>query len=184
MSAGEAVGEPWLVVIDGQRIFADPDSAWGSPMWPDALGVIASLLPQFAGRTILTRWVPPAASERVGSWQAYMQAWPFADRPASDPLFDLVDELAALDAIVVDAPTFGKWDALAPIVGVAADLVVTGVSTDCCVISTVLPAADAGATLTVVTDACAGSTLRNHDAALAVLGLYPPQVTLTTRSAL
>ena len=107
-----------------------------------------------------------------------MQAWPFADRPADDPYFDLVDGLDAAGARVVDAPTFGKWDVLAPIVGEAAELVVTGVSTDCCVVSTVLPAAGAGATLTVVADACAGSTPENHAAALQVMGLYPPQVTL------
>ncbi|MDO5629775.1 MAG: isochorismatase family protein [Mobilicoccus sp.] len=171
-------GDAWLVVIDPQRIFADPDSDWSSPMWPDALHRIRALLPHYAGRTILTRWVPPAASERVGSWAAYMAAWPFADRPADDSAFDLVDELADVDANVVDAPTFGKWDVLAPIVGEAATLVVTGVATDCCVISTVLPAADAGATLTVVADACAGSTPENHAAALTVLGLYPPQVQL------
>jgi len=58
--------------------------------------------------------------------------------------------------------------------------VVTGVSTDCCVISTALPAADAGATLTVVSDACAGSTPENHRAALDVMALYPPQITLRT----
>lgn len=40
---------PWLVVIDPQRIFADSASDWGSPMWPDALGVIALLLPRFEG---------------------------------------------------------------------------------------------------------------------------------------
>ena len=49
--AGEGAGGPWLVVIDGQRIFADPASDWGSPMWPDALRVIRSLLPRFTGRT-------------------------------------------------------------------------------------------------------------------------------------
>lgn len=173
---------PWLVVIDPQRIFADPDSDWGSPLWPDALGAIRSLLPHFRGRTIVTRWVPPPSGARVGSWAAYMQAWPFADRPADDPSFALVDELADLDATIVDAPTFGKWEALAPLVGEAAELVVTGVATDCCVISTVLPAADAGATLTVVTDACAGSTPGNQAAALTVMGLYPPQVRLATAS--
>ena len=174
------MSDPWLVVIDPQRIFADPDSDWGSPMWADALGHINALLPQYRGRTIVTRWVPPSGSGRVGSWDAYMKAWPFADRPAEDPYFDLVDGLD-LDGseVVVDAPTFGKWDVLAPLVGEAPTLVVTGVSTDCCVISTVLPAADAGATLTVVSDACAGSTPDNHAAALTVMGLYPPQVTLT-----
>jgi hypothetical protein len=46
------------------------------------------------------------------------------------------------------------------------------------VISTVLPAADAGARITLAADACAGSTAENHAAALHVMGLYPPQVTL------
>ena len=27
--------DAWLVVIDPQRIFASPDSEWGSPMFPD-----------------------------------------------------------------------------------------------------------------------------------------------------
>lgn len=174
------MSDPWLVVIDPQRIFADPDSDWGSPMWPESVGVIRELIDQYPGRTIITRWVPPSADARVGSWGAYMEAWPFADRPAEDPYFDLVDELADVDAVVVDAPTFGKWDVLAPIVGEAPELIVTGVSTDCCVISTVLPAADAGATITLVTDGCAGSTPENHAAAVQVMGLYPPQVTLTT----
>jgi nicotinamidase-related amidase len=48
------------------------------------------------------------------------------------------------------------------------------------VISTALAAADAGATLTVVTDACAGSTPENHQAAMDVMALYPPQITLAT----
>ena len=56
---------PWLVVIDPQRIFADPDSDWGSPMWADAVAHINDLLPRFAGRTIITRWVPPAPDARV-----------------------------------------------------------------------------------------------------------------------
>lgn len=170
--------QPWLVVIDAQRIFADPTSDWGSPMWPDALGAIRSLLAHFRGRTILTRWEPPL--RRPGSWDAYMRAWPFADRPPSDPSFDLVDELAGVEAEVVAAPTFGKWDAIARVTGPTPELVVAGVSTDCCVISTCLPAADAGATITVVSDACAGSTPANHAAALTVLGLYPPQIRVVT----
>jgi nicotinamidase-related amidase len=158
--------QPWLVVIDGQRIFADPDSDWGSAMWPDALSAVQPLLPAYPGRTILTRWVPPTGGERVGSWDAYMEMWPFADRPADDPYFDLVPELKGVDAIVVDAPTFGKWDAIRGITGDAPHLVIVGVSTDCCVISTVLPAADAGATVTVVAAGCAGS--------------YTPQVTVAS----
>lgn len=55
----------------------------------------------------------------------------------------------------------------------------TGVSTDCCVVSTALAAADAGARVTIAADACAGSTAENHAAALTVMGLYPPQLTVS-----
>ena len=65
-------------------------------------------------------------------------------------------------------------------VGEQPSLVVAGVATDCCVISTVLAAADAGASVTVVTDACAGSTDDNHHKALDVMSLYAPLVTLAT----
>ncbi len=175
---------PWLVVIDPQWIFADPASDWGSPMWPRAAAQIVRLLPRYRGRTIITRWTPPRPQARVGSWDAYMRAWPFADRPATDTCFDLVAEFAGVEAEVVAAATFGKWDVLAPVVGTAPELVIAGVSTDCCVISTALPAADAGASIALVTDGCAGSTPDNHAAAMQVMGLYPPQIELTTTAQL
>ena len=59
-------------------------------------------------------------------------------------------------------------------------LTVAGVATDCCVISTALPAADAGVQVRVVSDACAGSTDDDHERALRVMSLYAPLVTLTT----
>ncbi len=171
--------DAWLVVIDPQRIFADPDSPWGSPMFPEIVEPVRRLAEQSAERTITTRWVAPATPK--GSWADYFEAWPFAAVAADDPLFDLVDDLADLPGPVVTEPTFGKWGAaLTAITGPNPRLVLTGVSTDCCVISTALAAADAGARLTVVTDACAGSTPENHRAALDVMGLYPPQITLAT----
>lgn len=176
---GTPASAAWLVVIDPQRIFAAPDSAWGSPMWPDAVANVRRLAPAFVGRVIVTRWTAPT-EPRTGSWRAYMEAWPFADHPADHPLFDVVDGVAGLATHTLTATTFGKWDQLVTVTGPAPDLVLTGVSTDCCVISTALPAADAGATLTVVADACAGSTPENHRAALDVMTLYPPQITVRT----
>lgn len=179
------MSEPWLVIIDPQRIFAQEGSAWASLMWPDAVANITRLAPRFAGRTVITRWVPPPSGKRPGSWAAYMAAWPFADRPPSDPMFDLVAEVRGIDAHVIDEPTFGKWgEQLSGLVGPNATFVLTGVSTDCCVISTALPAADAGATITLVSDACAGSSPENQAAAIQVMSLYPPQITVTTTDAL
>ncbi len=174
-----SASDDWLLVIDPQRIFASPESQWGSPMFPAIVDPVRRLAETFGGRVIVTRWVAPDPA--LGSWAAYLKAWPFADVASDDRLFDVVDELADLEARILSAPTFGKWGAdLMAITGPTPRLVVTGVATDCCVISTALAAADAGATLTVVSDACAGSTPQNHQKALDVMALYPPQITVAT----
>lgn len=171
--------EPWLVVIDPQAIFASPDSAWGSPFFDDAMPHIRTLAEAFGERVLVTRWMPTA--DRSTSWGAYFAAWPFADQPPSDPLFDLVPGAVDLSPHpTLDLPTFGKWGAeIERTVGRGAHVVLAGVSTDCCVISTALAAADAGAHVTVAADACAGSTAENHAAAIQVMGLYPPQITIS-----
>lgn len=181
MSDLPTLDDAWLVVIDPQRIFADPASEWGSPMFEAALGPIKGLRSGFgAGRTLVTRWVP--GTSREGSWGPYFERWPFADRPDTDPLFDLVSPAHGWsERGTVDVTTFGKWGpALSGITGPTPTLVLAGVSTDCCVISTALPAADAGATVVVAADACAGSSEDDHAAALQVMGLYAPQVVVAT----
>ncbi|WP_241681405.1 cysteine hydrolase family protein [Pseudactinotalea terrae] len=169
---------PWLVVIDHQRVFADPASAWGSPMFAATVPVVAELAREHGDRVITTRWVPAAGPERIGSWVDYFQAWPFADKPADDPLFDLVPSARALAAPhVLTRPTFGKWGVeLEAITGPGPRITLVGVSTDCCVISTALAAADGGASVRVVASGCAGSTLEAHENALAVMRLYAPQI--------
>ena len=172
---------PWLLIVDAQRIFAAPDSDWASPFWAQAWLRIQELAAHVGPeRTLLSRWLPTA--DRSTAWGEYFAAWPFADVPASDPLYQLVGGAGALTAHpTVDEPTFGKWGPqLAGIVGPAPQLLVAGVSTDCCVLTTVLAAADAGAHVTVVTDACAASTAENGAAALHTMGLFPPQVELST----
>ena len=170
----------WLVVIDPQNIFASPESPWGSPFFADAMRNIRLLAAAHADRVLVTRWMPTA--DRSTSWGDYFEAWPFADQPVSDPLFELVPSAEGLSPHpTLDLPTFGKWGArLETIVGRGTPVVLAGVSTDCCVLSTALAGADAGGRLTIATDACAGSTAENHAAALHVLGLYPPQITLAT----
>ena len=108
--------DAWLVVIDPQRIFASPDSQWGSPMFPDIVDPVRRLAAAAGERTVVTRWVPDRDAQ--GSWAAYLEAWPFADVPDDDPLLDLVPEVAGLTDTVVSLPTFGKWGPeLRPITG-------------------------------------------------------------------
>lgn len=81
----------------------------------------------------------------------------------------------------MDAPTFGKWGPeLAARLGTDGRLVLAGVSTDCCVLSTALAAADAGVEVLVVADACAGAGDESHAKALYVLDLYRPLVRVVT----
>ena len=62
----------------------------------------------------------------------------------------------------------------------AAGIVLAGVSTDCCVLSTALAAADAGVPVRVAADACAGASDVDHQRALDALALYAPLVTITS----
>ena len=55
-----------------------------------------------------------------------------------------------------------------------------GVSTDCCVISTALAAADAGVHVRLATDACAGASVVDHQRALDAMALYAPLIELTS----
>ncbi len=171
-------GEPWLVVIDLQHAFADEGSPWQVPGFAGVLPRIGELVAAHPGRTVLTRFVPPARPR--GSWTDYYRAWPFALDPARNHQWDLVPGLPVgpgSGAPVVSRPTMGKWgeDLLAATGGVT-DLVLCGVSTDCCVLSTALAAADAGAWVRVDSAACAGSSTQAHAQALAAMALYAPQV--------
>lgn len=174
----EVVDGGWLVVVDPQAVFADPAaSPWGSPLWVETVPNIVALAEAYSPeRTVVTRFV--ADSSLGGSWGPYYEQWPFALVDDGDPLYAVVPDLAHAAVHVVTAGTFGKWPVLRDVVGDDAHLTVTGVSTDCCVLSTVLPAADAGATVRVVGVGCAGSSAENHERALGAMALYAPQVTI------
>ena len=186
MAAGsghDPVVEPldgeWLVIIDPQAIFTSPAiSAWGSPMWASTVPHVLELATAYGPeRTIITRYV--ADPGLGGSWEPYLREWPFALVPDSDPLYAVIPELSGLAERVVTEPTFGKWGpALVKITGRAPRLAVAGVSTDCCVIATALPAGDAGAWVRVVERACAGSTRQNHKRAIGAMALFSPQIVI------
>lgn len=174
-----APADGWLVVVDPQVVFADPGaSPWGSPMFAGALPRMRELADEFGPeRTVVTRFV--ADPSLGGSWGPYYAEWPFALVPDADPLYAVVPELAGVAGHVVTAGTFGKWPVLRDLVGSDAHVTVAGVATDCCVVSTVLPMADAGVTVVVDAAACAGSTPENHAQALAAMALFAPQVTVS-----
>lgn len=165
-----------LAVIDLQNVFADPASEWFTPRFAEVVPRIARLVTAFGDDVVFTRFIAPAKPE--GAWKQYYEQWPFALQPPESPLYQVVD--AFHPQSTVDATTFGKWTPrMATRVG-GARLVLAGVSTDCCVLSTALAAADAGVSVTVVSDACAGVDDESHAKALDIMRLYGPLVKVAT----
>jgi nicotinamidase-related amidase len=170
---------PWLAVIDMQNVFADPQSGWFTPRLAEIIGPVTKLAAALAPRVVFTRFVAPAAP--AGAWQRYYEQWPFALQPPDAPIYQLISDLPAGPGPTLDATTFSKWGPeLSAQVGDGGRLVLAGVSTDCCVLSTAVAAADAGVAVQVVADACAGVTDASHEQALAVLRLYGPLIEVTT----
>lgn len=180
MTAEAAAADPaWLVVVDMQRVFGDADSPWAMPAFADVVPAVNALVERFEGRTVFTRFVPPETP--AGSWQDYYARWPFALTPAAAPFWELVPEVPTRGAAVIGAPTMSKWvPALRDALGGSRDLVVCGVATDCCVLSTTLAAIDDGARVRVVADACAALSPESQKRSLAALALYGPQVRVVT----
>jgi nicotinamidase-related amidase len=164
-----------LAVIDMQNVFADPASPWFTPGFADVVEPVGKLVAAFRDVTF-TRFVAPA--KPVGAWRLYYERWPFALQPPHAQIYQLVD---GFHGSTVDEITFGKWGpALAGRVAGAEVLVLAGVATDCCVLSTALAAADAGVLTWIVADACAGMTDEAHERALEIARGYRPQIEVKT----
>jgi nicotinamidase-related amidase len=192
---GDGQGRPLLAVIDMQRVFGEPDSDWFAPRFAEILGPVRQLTEAFAPRVIFTRFIAP--QKPAGAWRQYYEQWPFALQPPGARIYELVDEFADQPGPTLDATTFSKWgpelasllggghsaggnsaggDSAGGDSGSPGELVLAGVSTDCCVLSTAVAAADAGVAVRVVANACAGATDESHEQALEILRLYAPLI--------
>jgi nicotinamidase-related amidase len=171
---------PWLVIVDMQTIFSQYPKWWGCPKFNDIIEPIRKLAAKYGDHTLITRFV--AGTDHEGSWVSYYKEFPFADVPDSDPIYDVVDQLKDLirNDNVVTMTTFNKWGdehkGVRAKTGKYPHLVLTGVATDCCVLSSAMAAAEAGAFVTVVLDACAGSSDDNQLAAKNILTGYAPLI--------
>ena len=160
-----------------QNVFADPDSEWFTPRFDEVVAPIDRLAAAF--ESTFTRFVAPFRPD--GAWRDYYERWPFALSPPDSQLYALVPHLASHAGQTLDASTFGKWGAgLSGRIDGADTLVIAGVSTECCVLSTVVAAADAGVRVVVAADACAGASDAVHAQALGVLEFYAPLVEVRT----
>jgi nicotinamidase-related amidase len=171
----------WLAVIDMQRVFADPSSAWFTPRFGEIVTPIGRLVDALRPRVTFTRFVAPEVPTRA--WRDYYRDWPFALVPSDNEIYQLVDELRHEGGSTVDSTTFGKWTPELAERAAGHTLVLAGVATDCCVLSTALAAADTGVRVRVVADACAGVDDAAHDRALEVIRGYRPLIEVVTMDA-
>ena len=175
--------DEWLVVIDRQNVFAQSEwSAWACPdgAYHTTDENYAKLAEAYGDRVVYTRYVAP--DEPQDAWVEYFKDWPQFLVPPDDPIYDLTEDTARLAEghPVITKDTFGKWgDELAAAIQGARKIAVCGVATDCCVLTTVLAAADSGIAVRVAADACAGSSPENHQMAFNVMALFTPLITIT-----
>jgi nicotinamidase-related amidase len=168
-----------LVVIDMQRLFREPESPWHVPGFEELAEPISRLSEAAGDRVIYTRFLIPETI--AGSWRPYYATFSAVADPKNAEWLELAVPYDGRAKDTLDRPIFNAWgERLRESAGEPATLVLCGVATDCCVISTALPAADDGAFVRVVEDACRGSSERSHEAALTVLRGYAPQVEVTT----
>jgi nicotinamidase-related amidase len=172
---------PLLVVIDMQHVFADDDSPWRVPGCLAVVPAIERAAEAFGDRVVFTRFVPFERPPGPGAWADYYALHPFFLRPEAARLVELVEPFASRGVPTLDAPTFSKQGPrLLELAGPEETVVLCGVATDCCVISTALEAADAGLRVRVLRDACAGMTETGHEAALALMAGYEGHIEITT----
>ena len=167
-----------LALIDLQRIFADPGSGWATPDFERVIQPTKQLIDTFTPDVVFTRFVAP--EKPVGSWVTYYEHFPFALQPPDSDDYQLVDEFKG--APTLDKTTFSAWgpDLAGKVRDGGGRMVLSGVSTDCCVITTALAAVDAGVFVQVVEDACAGGDEDSHRKAIDIMQLYAPMLEIVT----
>lgn len=167
-----------LVIIDMQKAFQHSGAQWECYGYDAAADNIQQLRRNHPGPAVWTQFIRDPNEE--GAWAAYYDRWDQYRVGPTDTLWELTMKPEPSD-IRIQAPTFSKWPGqLAELAQEYDSITITGVATDCCVLSTVFPAVDAGKHVTIVSDACAGATKEAHEQSLELFRLLEPMVSITT----
>lgn len=170
-----------LAIIDMQKVY-ESGAPWECEGMSEAADNIIRLISAGVMTDIaLTRFMMP--EEPHGSWMRYRSQYrDIHDEPSHS---DIIDKLApyageypCFDKEGYSAyrcASFGEW------AGDANRLVITGVIAECCVLATVLAAADRGANVIWLTDAVAGTSADKKRMAETILDEdFAPHVTMMT----
>lgn len=162
------------LVVDMQELFrSHPD--WGSASLSTIVAPIRKLVAARPDSTYFSRFMPPAQIEHAtGAWRRYYRRWANVTLDRMDPgLVEVVTELRPWAHRLVDKlgySAMGNAD-FRRIATAARDhcLIVSGVETDVCVLSTVMEAMDLGLRVIIAVDAVASSVAECHGLALQIM---------------
>ena len=174
------------VVVDMQRLFAE-ETGWRVPDLAALLPPIGKLIAHRPARALYARFITPASiADAKGAWQSYYRQWPQVIRDRlPDGIFDLVAPLARdaapnqqFDKEGFSAFSGPSFPGMLRDLGASA-LVLSGVETDVCVLSTALEAIERGLRVVIATDAVTSSSPAGHRATLDhVLPRFEPMLDL------
>lgn len=162
------------LVIDMQELFRSHVD-WGTPALTDIVAPIVRLLEARPERACFTRFMPPEKMEHAtGIWQRYYRRWHRVTLDGMDrDLVEVIPELRPWAKWVIDKPGYSALGNAALRQAVTSPagqcLVLSGVETDVCVLSTVMEAMDLGLRVILATDAMTSSVAQCHDLALQIM---------------
>lgn len=169
-----------LLVIDMQNVYL-PDSPWGCKNMPKAISNIKTLLDYEDKKydVIFTEYLPSESPK--GIWKEYN----IVNKEINDNKWmnEIVDELKDYDYPIYTKSVYSsmKIDKVRELSEEANRIVISGVVSECCVLSTVLEAIDLGYKVIYLKDACAGFNDETEASVLKVFeGLIPLHIEVMT----
>ena len=164
------------LVIDMQRLFAEATD-WHVRDIEAILPGCAALLCHAPDAAIFARFQTAATPDMAsGMWKGYYRHWAGVTRDRIDPaLLEVVETLARLApmAPVIDKTGYSAFSSpdFASVLNVRGcrTLVLSGIETDVCVLSTVMEAVDHGLRVIVAQDAVTSGSAEGHRAAMQIL---------------
>ena len=166
--------EDLLLVVDFQNVYL-PGYDWGCPGMPEALkNTLRLLSDEAAPDYILTKYIAP--TDPVGRWRDYNEA--YRDINENPFLAELPEELTpyAAEGRVAEKSTYSSMKSeqvLAALEGKKA-VVLTGVTAECCVLSTMMDAIDLGYEVVYLYDCIAGQSAELDAQIRGIAEIYAP----------
>ena len=126
--------------------------------------------------TIATRYLPPhgvCLRNKDDAWFKYFKMYPNVPNDPDHEMYQHIENISC--DLSWESSGFSKWNHSSTYTS-PFNVFITGVSTECCVLSTALSAIDAGATVYIISDACAAGSKNDHNLGLNILSRFAPNV--------